>query len=82
MRHCMNASNEVDVQEEADIVWSHQSIGKNPSSDRAIVLEFIDELVMVGLGVLEDIPGLGPQFLSLKSGEVFWLGANEITRIK
>ena len=77
-----NIPSKVDAQEEVDNVWSHQSIGKNPSSDRAIVLSFIDELVIAGLGVLEEVPGFGPQFLSLRSGEVFWLGADGVMRIK
>jgi hypothetical protein len=52
------------------------------SSGRTIILRALEDLARSGLGALEEIPGHGPQFFSLHSGEVFWLGADEITRIK
>lgn len=65
-----------------DSVRPHQSPDGDSSSGRTIVLHALADLARSGLGALEEIPGLGPQFFSLHSGEVFWLGADEITRIK
>jgi hypothetical protein len=68
--------------ERVDPVRSHQATDEDPPSDRTIVLRAFADLTRSGLGALEEIPDLGPQFFSLHSGEVFWLGADEITRIK
>jgi hypothetical protein len=52
------------------------------ASDRAFVLDIFADLARAGLGVLEEIPDLGSQFFTFRSGEVFWLRAKEITRIR
>ncbi len=40
------------------------------------------ELARVGYGILEDLPIMNSQVLYLKSGEIYWLGPNEVMRIQ
>lgn len=68
--------------EKVDGLQPHRLVGGNSRSDRADVLNVFADFARAGLGVLEEIPGLGSQFFSLRSGEVFWLGTNGVTRIK
>ncbi|RZU35665.1 hypothetical protein BDD14_5753 [Edaphobacter modestus] len=65
-----------------DKVQTRNSNGERSVSDRTIVLDLLASCSQMGLGVLEEIPNLGSQFFSLRSGEVFWLGEDKITRIK
>ena len=51
-------------------------------SDRTIVLDMCTELVRVGYGILEDLPVVDSQVLYLKSGEIYWLGPHEVTRLQ
>ena len=51
-------------------------------SDRTIVLDMCAELVRVGYGILEDLPVVNSQVLYLMSGEIYWLGPHEVTRLQ
>jgi hypothetical protein len=81
MCRCIGKHSGADSDETADSLFANVSVSAS-ESDRAVVLNIFTEFARTGLGVLEEIPGLGPQFFSLRSGEVFWLHANGITRIK
>jgi|GEM_PF-4699436 len=81
MRRCTSKHSRADFDDSSDCLLANVSICA-PDSDRAVILNTLAEFARAGLGVLEEIPGHGPQFFSLRSGEVFWLQANGITRIK
>lgn len=53
-----------------------------PLTDRALVLDAFEELVEMGHGAFEDVPDTDSRILYLNTGEVYWLGAHEITRIR
>ena len=55
---------------------------QRPLSDRAVVLEAFADLARLGFGAFDETEVLGAQFFKLRTGERFWLGANEITRIE
>ncbi|WP_263359084.1 hypothetical protein [Acidicapsa ligni] len=58
-----------------------QAISPIPS-DRAVVLGMCAELVRVGYGILEDLPVVNSQIPYLKSGEIYWLGPHQVTRLQ
>ena len=72
----------VESQEKMDGVKPHQPIGGISQSERTVVLSILADLAKAGLGVLDEIPGRGGEFFTLHSGEMFWLEANEITRMR
>ena len=55
---------------------------QRPLSDRAVVLEAFADLARLGFGAFDETEVPGAQFFKLRTGERFWLGANEITRIE
>ncbi len=60
----------------------HEPAISSSPSDRTIVLHMCAELVRVGCGILEDLPVVDSQVLYLKSGEIYWLGPHEVTRLQ
>lgn len=55
---------------------------QRPISDRAVVLEAFADLARLGFGAFDESEIHGAQFFRLRSGERFWLGTNEITRLE
>jgi hypothetical protein len=60
----------------------NQSSENSPTIDRATVVDAFKEFVRTGNATLEDAPDSESQLLRLPSGEVFWLGPWDITRIE
>ena len=60
----------------------NQSSENSPTLDRATVVDAFKEFIRTGNATLEDAPDSDSQLLRLPSGEVFWLGPWDITRIE
>jgi hypothetical protein len=73
---------ELNCSEKMDEVHLHLLANGRPSSDRAAILEAFADLERSGMGGFDGPPNLEGEIFRLHPGEAFWLGANEIIRIK
>jgi hypothetical protein len=63
-------------------LWGRVPLIPSALTDGAFVRDMFTELAEAGCGFLEEAPELDSHFLHLVSGEIYWLGTNEIIRIK
>jgi hypothetical protein len=76
------SSEDPDLAEWAAQHSSGSSVRSLSKSERKQVLDAVADFVQTGVAVLEDLPDLKSQLLYLQSGEIYWLRAHDIMRLK